>query len=172
MQPAAAAADIHTAYTMAPAASVLSAPFIMQSSQHCSIARSCGVYLHMLLVANSSMKYGTCSPACMYKSSLTSSFICIPCKDAVVASACWEGCQYLLPCSAGSAGVSLMLLIMLLLLLIPHNSIADTIPCAPTVLRSKCRGQQQVVSNKVVVSNNHLWLARTTVAEPCTMTSS
>jgi hypothetical protein len=67
-----------------------------------------------------------------------------------------------------------MLLIMLLLLLIPHNSIADTIPCAPTVLRNKCSGQQQVVSNKVVVSpaNNHLWLARTTVAEPCTITTS
>jgi hypothetical protein len=49
---------------MAPAASVLSAPFIMQYSQHCSIAAllgSCSVYLHMLLVADSSMEPGMIS---------------------------------------------------------------------------------------------------------------
>jgi hypothetical protein len=50
---------------------VLSVSYV---SQHCSIVQSMWC-LHMLLV-DSSMHGGTCSPACMYKSSLNSSFIC------------------------------------------------------------------------------------------------
>jgi hypothetical protein len=50
---------------------VLSVSYVLQ---HYNIARS--MHVVFTYVAGR-QQYGTCSPACMYKSSLTSSFICI-----------------------------------------------------------------------------------------------
>jgi hypothetical protein len=50
---------------------VLSVSYVLQ---HYNIARS----MHVLFTyVAGQQQYGTCSPACMYKCSLTSSFICL-----------------------------------------------------------------------------------------------